>query len=93
VNEMEAGMGVEAGGGSGARRPARGPRPAAAAGEDGRRGGGRACLRGRRRLDPIWVRSGGRSEWVPRFREWRRGSLYRGDGEEFLVHGEKKGRG
>jgi hypothetical protein len=41
------------------------------------------------------VRSGGRrgagSEWVPRFRGWRRGSLYRGDGEEFLVHGEKKG--
>jgi hypothetical protein len=29
--------------------------------------------------------------WVPRFRGWRRGSLYRGDGEEFLVHGEKKG--
>jgi hypothetical protein len=24
---------------------------------------------------------------------WRRGSLYRGDGEEVLVHGEKKGRG
>jgi hypothetical protein len=22
---------------------------------------------------------------------WRRGSLYRGDGEEFLVPGEKKG--
>jgi hypothetical protein len=29
--------------------------------------------------------------WVPRFRGWRRGSLYRGDGEEFLVHGEKRG--
>jgi hypothetical protein len=32
-------------------------------------------------------------EWVPRFRGWRRGSLYRGDGEEFLVHEEKRGRG
>jgi hypothetical protein len=29
--------------------------------------------------------------WVPRFRGWRRGSLYRGDGGKFLVHGEKKG--
>jgi hypothetical protein len=28
--------------------------------------------------------------WVPRFRGWRRGSLNRGDGEEFLVHGEKR---
>jgi hypothetical protein len=37
------------------------------------------------------VRSGGRSEWDPRFRGWRRGSLYRGDEEEFLVHGEKRG--
>jgi hypothetical protein len=27
--------------------------------------------------------------WVPRFRGWRRGSLYRGDEEGFLVHGEK----
>jgi hypothetical protein len=27
----------------------------------------------------------------PTDRGWRRCSLYRGDGEEFLVHGEKKG--
>jgi hypothetical protein len=27
----------------------------------------------------------------PTDRGWRRGSLYRGDGEEFIVHGEKKG--
>jgi hypothetical protein len=26
-------------------------------------------------------------------REWRRGSLYKGDGEGVLVHGEKDGRG
>jgi hypothetical protein len=26
----------------------------------------------------------------PTDRGWRRGSLYRGDGEEVLVHGEKK---
>jgi hypothetical protein len=26
-------------------------------------------------------------------RGWRRGSLYKGDGEGILVHGEKEGRG
>jgi hypothetical protein len=30
-------------------------------------------------------------EWAPPNKGWRRGSLYRGDGEGFLVHGEKKG--
>jgi hypothetical protein len=35
---------------------------------------------------------GGRVERVgPTDRGWRRGSLYRGDGEEVLVYGEKKG--
>jgi hypothetical protein len=29
-------------------------------------------------------------EWVPRFRGWRRDPLYRGNGEGFLVHGEKR---
>jgi hypothetical protein len=32
-----------------------------------------------------------RGEWVPRSREWRRDALYRGDGEGFIVHGEKRG--
>jgi hypothetical protein len=31
--------------------------------------------------------------WVPPFWGWRRDPLYRGDGEGFLVHGEKEGRG
>jgi hypothetical protein len=29
----------------------------------------------------------------PTDRGWRRGALYRGDGERFLVYGEKKRRG
>jgi hypothetical protein len=29
----------------------------------------------------------------PTDRGWRRGSLYKGDGEGVLVHGEKEGRG
>jgi hypothetical protein len=29
-------------------------------------------------------------EWAPLIAGWRRGSLYKGDGEGFLVHGEKK---
>jgi hypothetical protein len=38
---------------------------------------------------------GGVGGWLgervgPTDRGWRRGSLYRGDGEEVLVHGEKK---
>jgi hypothetical protein len=33
------------------------------------------------------------SEWVPQSRGWRRDPLYRGDGEGFLVHGGKEGRG
>jgi GNAT superfamily N-acetyltransferase len=32
-------------------------------------------------------------EWVPPFWGWRRDHLYRGDGEGFLVHGEKRGKG
>jgi hypothetical protein len=32
-------------------------------------------------------------EWVPQSRGWGRDPLYRGDGEKFLVHGEKEGRG
>jgi hypothetical protein len=32
----------------------------------------------------------GKEWWVPRYRGWRSGSLYRGDGEGFLVHGEKR---
>jgi hypothetical protein len=28
--------------------------------------------------------------WAPLNRGWRRGSLYRGDGEGFLVNGEKR---
>jgi hypothetical protein len=44
-------------------------------------GGARAFLHGDRK---------GEEWWVPRYRGWRSGSFYRGDGEEFLVHGEKK---
>jgi hypothetical protein len=29
----------------------------------------------------------------PTDRGWRRGSLYKGDGERVLVHGEKRGKG
>jgi hypothetical protein len=29
----------------------------------------------------------------PTDKEWRRGSLYKGDGEGVLVHGEKEGMG
>jgi hypothetical protein len=29
-------------------------------------------------------------EWAPLIAGWRRGSLYKGGGEGFLVHGEKK---
>jgi hypothetical protein len=31
-------------------------------------------------------------EWAPPNKGWRRGSLYRGDGEGVLVHGEKRER-
>jgi hypothetical protein len=35
-------------------------------------------------------RAGGEGgEWVPQNRGWRRDPLYRGDGEGFLVHGQK----
>jgi hypothetical protein len=44
--------------------------------------GRRACFPARDRKGKEW--------WVPRYREWKSGSLYRGDGEKFLVHGEKK---
>jgi hypothetical protein len=56
-------------------------RPAGAAGETGRRA---AVAR-----DAIYSVL----EWVPQSRGWGRDPLYRGDGEEFLVHGEKEGRG
>jgi hypothetical protein len=50
-------------------------------------GGVSGDVRGRAR----WGEVGRQGERVgPTDRGWRRGSLYRGDGEEVLVHGEKK---
>jgi hypothetical protein len=66
--------------------------PAAARGRwEGGDGGGR-CGGGASRGEEF-VRAGGAgewSEWVPPSRRWRRDPLYRGDGNEFLVHVEKK---
>jgi hypothetical protein len=51
-------------------------------------GGVSGDVRGRAR----WGEVGRQGERVgPTDRGWRRGSLYRGDGEEVLVYGEKKG--
>jgi hypothetical protein len=52
----------------------------------GRGEGEGACAAGRGEQEF----GGGGCLWVPRYRGWRSGSLYRGDGEGFLVHEEKR---